>query len=244
MSIQQFKPILFAGEAVSKTPFSKKGKQSLYFITSLTTLLLLQACAGSGNGDLDRCTQGGNQNGGNQNGGDQNGGNPDGSPQGGNQNGDDQNGDSTTPEEVQPPSPSEIIKVLPTEAREDYNGAAYSEVIYNARMSGDFDTQAGNDVLVLWRPGAEGDEASGGRGNDVIESVNSTRAVHGNEGNDVIRSFFNEKSMATMAMMICMAVTEITPFMAIMVMITSMVMMKLIRFLVAWVMISFQAVCS
>ena len=110
MSIQQFKPILFADEAVSKTPFSKKGKQSLYFTTSLTTLLLLQACAGSGNGDLDARTRGGNQNGGDQNGGDQNGG--------------DQNGDSTTPEEVQPPSPSEIIKVLPTEAREDYNGAA------------------------------------------------------------------------------------------------------------------------
>ena len=182
MSIQQFKPILFADEAVSKTPFSKKGKQSLYFTTSLTTLLLLQACAGSGNGDLDGSPQGGDQNGGNQNGGEQN---------GGNQNGGD-DGRDDSPAEVQPPSASDIVKILTGALGEDADGADYGEIVYNARANGNYTSNAGDDVLVMWQEGNVGDEISSGRGNDVVRTFIGNRSVHGNDGDDVIFSGFND----------------------------------------------------
>ena len=158
---------------LSKSHFSKTRYHSLYFTTSLTTLLLLQACGKSSSVTLDDAPRDVVDNGN-----DDDGGNDDG-PQ-----------DVVDEPQSQPPRPAEIIRVLQGIAGEVNNGDNSSEVIYQAREEGDFTANAGDDVLVSWQAGEASEIVLGGRGNDYIRTVIGTQTLRGNNGDDVIFSEF------------------------------------------------------
>lgn len=159
--------------ALSKPHFSKTRYHSLYFSTSLTTLLLLQACGKSSSVTLDDAPRDVADNGN-----DDDGGNDDG-PQ-----------DVVDEPQSQPPRPAEIIRVLQGIAGEVTNGDNSSEVIYQAREEGDFTANAGDDVLVSWQAGEASEIVLGGRGNDYVRTVIGTQTLLGNNGDDVIFSGF------------------------------------------------------